>query len=167
MAPALVALMPSRARRSSSSRRSSTPQVKAPCAPPPCSARLMDLVAFRPAGRGMRAGFAEVSRLSGRSRMLASIGVSLPRSMRRPAAVDRERGAGDRGRGVAAEEDGERTQFLHAGEAFGGLLGEKHVPDHLIARDAVTLCLVVDLLLDQRRPDVAGTDCIAGDAALR
>src|SRR5258708_39689671 len=40
MAPALVALTPSILIRSSSSRRSSTPQVKAPCAPPPCSARL-------------------------------------------------------------------------------------------------------------------------------
>ena len=43
IAPALVALMPSIPRRSSSSRRSSTPQVKAPCAPPPCRARLIDL----------------------------------------------------------------------------------------------------------------------------
>ena len=44
IAPALVALMPSNPMRSSSSRRSRTPQVKAPCAPPPCRARLMNLV---------------------------------------------------------------------------------------------------------------------------
>src|SRR6185437_6021535 len=40
IAPALVPLMPSMRSWPSSSRRSSTPQVKAPCAPPPCSARL-------------------------------------------------------------------------------------------------------------------------------
>src|SRR5579871_5853822 len=40
MAPALVALTPSMLTRGSSSNRSSTPQVKAPWAPPPCRARL-------------------------------------------------------------------------------------------------------------------------------
>src|SRR5271155_4200859 len=44
IAPALAALMPSNAMRSSSSNRSRTPQVKAPCAPPPCRARLIDLI---------------------------------------------------------------------------------------------------------------------------
>jgi hypothetical protein len=44
IAPALVALTPSISMRSSSSRRSRTPQVKAPCAPPPCKARLRGLV---------------------------------------------------------------------------------------------------------------------------
>ena len=39
-APALVALIQPMSSVSSSSRRSSTPQVKAPCAPPPSSARL-------------------------------------------------------------------------------------------------------------------------------
>src|SRR5579883_1628200 len=41
IAPALAPLIPSISTRSSSSRRSSTPQVKAPCVPPPWSARLM------------------------------------------------------------------------------------------------------------------------------
>src|SRR5690349_1371469 len=40
MAPALVPLMPSMTSRPSSRRRSSTPQVKAPCVPPPWSAKL-------------------------------------------------------------------------------------------------------------------------------
>src|SRR5262245_43590646 len=44
MAPALVALMPSISNRGSFRRRSRTPQVKAPWAPPPCSARLATLV---------------------------------------------------------------------------------------------------------------------------
>src|SRR5215207_8197780 len=44
MAPALVATMPSKSRRPSSSSRSMTPQVKAPWAPPPWRARFMVLV---------------------------------------------------------------------------------------------------------------------------
>src|ERR1700752_976219 len=39
MAPAEVPEMPSKRSQFSSSKRSSTPQVKAPCAPPPCKAR--------------------------------------------------------------------------------------------------------------------------------
>src|SRR6185503_19202267 len=39
IAPADVPEMPSMPSQGSSSRRSSTPQVKAPCAPPPCSAK--------------------------------------------------------------------------------------------------------------------------------
>ena len=46
IAPADVPEMPSIFSRPSSSRWSSTPQVKAPCAPPPCSARLMRFAAF-------------------------------------------------------------------------------------------------------------------------
>src|SRR5262245_16071135 len=45
MLPAPVAVIPSKVSRSSSSKRSSTPQVKAPWLPPPCSARL---IAFGP-----------------------------------------------------------------------------------------------------------------------
>ena len=41
IAPALVPLTPSKLKRPSSSKASSTPQVNAPCAPPPCRARLM------------------------------------------------------------------------------------------------------------------------------
>ena len=43
VAPALLPLRPSTWRRGSSSKASSTPQVNAPCAPPPCKARLMVL----------------------------------------------------------------------------------------------------------------------------
>jgi hypothetical protein len=39
IAPAEVPEMPSMPSQGSSSRRSSTPQVNAPCAPPPCSAK--------------------------------------------------------------------------------------------------------------------------------
>ena len=43
IAPALVPLIPRIDSRLSSSSRSSTPQVSAPCDPPPCSARLIGL----------------------------------------------------------------------------------------------------------------------------
>src|SRR5690606_1691075 len=69
IAPALAPLMPAISRRSSSSSRSSTPQVKAPCAPPPCRARstclrgradrravLMDNVAGQSDHSGRRTG---------------------------------------------------------------------------------------------------------------
>ena len=42
--------MPSISIRPSSSRWSSTPQVNAPCAPPPCSARLMRFLPLLPFG---------------------------------------------------------------------------------------------------------------------
>ena len=50
-APAEVPVIAATSRSSSSSSRSSTPQVKAPWAPPPCSARLMVRVAMAQAVR--------------------------------------------------------------------------------------------------------------------
>jgi hypothetical protein len=52
MAPALAPLAPSKARPSRSSSASSTPQVKAPCAPPPWSPKFRD---FRRRSSGARA----------------------------------------------------------------------------------------------------------------
>src|SRR2546423_1131622 len=59
IAPADAPEMPSISNRPSSSNWSSTPQVKAPCAPPPCSARLMRLrprliAGLAAPGRGLR-----------------------------------------------------------------------------------------------------------------
>ena len=50
-APALVPLMPVTSSRPSSRKASSTPQVKAPCAPPPCSARVTFLPISRRSSR--------------------------------------------------------------------------------------------------------------------
>ena len=61
IAPALVPLRPSNAIRPSSSNASSTPQVKAPCAPPPCSAR------FSRRGGDIVQGFIAPSSSSGQS----------------------------------------------------------------------------------------------------
>src|SRR5258706_3552737 len=54
IAPALVALMPSKLSRPSSIRRSSTPHAKARWAPPPCRARLTGLTIWSAAVRGLR-----------------------------------------------------------------------------------------------------------------
>src|SRR5829696_5076601 len=116
MAPALVALMPSNA-IVSSSRRSSTPQVKAPCAPPPWRARLMVRTRLA-SGRGLRVA------ISTCLFMVSS------RSVRGPAAVDRQRRPGDRSRGFTCEEDRQRADLLDGCEALVRLLRKKHVADH-------------------------------------
>ena len=87
--------------------------------------------------------------------------------MRGPAAIDGDRGAGDRGGSVGGEEHGEGAELLHGGEALVRLLREQHVADHLLARDAMRLRLAFDLRFDQRCVDIAGADGIAGDAGFR
>src|SRR5215204_1525096 len=153
MAPALVALMPSNCRLSSSSRRSSTPQVKAPCAPPPWRARLMVRTRLA-SGRALRVAIS------------TCLFMASSRSVCSPAAVDRQRRPGDRSRGFAREEDRERADFLDGREALVRLLREKHVADHRLARDPMGLRLAFDLRLDERRPDVAWADGVAGDVLL-
>src|SRR5258705_11166902 len=83
-----------------------------------------------------------------------------------PAAVDGQCHAGDRGRGLARQEDSERAQLLDGGEALIGLLCQKDLADHLLARDAVRLGLAVDLRLDQWSVYVAGADRVTRDALL-
>src|SRR5262245_56706860 len=85
-----------------------------------------------------------------------------PISVRGPAAVDRQGGPGDGLRRVAGEEDGEGADLAGPGEFPGRLVGQQHLLDDPVAGDAVRLGLVLDLLLDQRRPDVAGADGVGG-----
>src|SRR5262249_38740212 len=87
-------------------------------------------------------------------------------SMRRPAAIDRKRGAGDGCGRVGREEDGYAAELLRGGETLIRLLREQHVADDFLARNAVSLCLACDLRFDQRRVDIARADRIAGDAHL-
>src|SRR3984957_12720878 len=166
MAPALVALMPSNRRSFSSSRRSSTPQVKAPCAPPPWSARLM---VFLVAALARPDDLVEDSGLAAWPPVVTS-SMAFPRDrfglMRRPAAIDRKRGASHRCGGVGAQERGERAHLLDRGEALVRLLRQEHVVDDLLARHVVGLGLAVELRLDERRPHIAGADGVAGDAEL-
>ena len=87
--------------------------------------------------------------------------------MGRPAAVDGQGGAGDRCGGITGQERGESPDLLDGGETLVGLLRQEHVPDHLLARDAMRFGLVVDLGLDQRGRDIARADGVAGDVLLR
>src|SRR6185312_14481509 len=125
MAPALVPLMPSMKMRPSRISRSSTPQVKAPCAPPPCSARLTRLRAVR------RRKLIDIA-----ARLLAG-----------PAAIHGQGDARDGGRIVAAQEDRERAEMLGRREFQHGLLFREQHLLRLVDRDALLLGIVLDLLL--------------------
>src|SRR3984957_2443254 len=142
MAPADAPDMPSISMRGSAKRLSSTPQVKAPCAPPPCSARLIFL------GEAM-------------SRACE------PRLLRGPTAVDRYVGAGDLGRRIRAEKDRQRRHLLDGDELLGGLRRQQHVVLDLLLGHVAGLHGFGNLLLDQRRPDIAGADAVGGGAERR
>src|SRR5215471_1087786 len=88
----------------------------------------------------------------------------LLRSMRCPAAIDGQCRAGDRRGQITGEKHRECAHLLDCREALVGLLCQENVANDLVARNAVRLCLVVDLLLDQRRPDIAWTDRVCGHA---
>src|SRR5258708_7318423 len=64
-----------------------------------------------------------------------------------PSAVDRQRRAGDRGGGIAAQKHRKRGHVLDLDELLTRLAFEDDVPDDVLARDAVHLRLAVDLLL--------------------
>src|SRR6478609_1383573 len=76
----------------------------------------------------------------------AAVDAALPKRcavlLRRPAAIDRQRAAGDRPRRVACEKDRERAELPHAGEALLRLLRKQ-----LIA-------------------EISGTDRVTGDVVL-
>src|SRR6266850_4700340 len=84
-----------------------------------------------------------------------------------PSAVDRQRRAGNRGGGIAAEKHRKRGHFLDLDELLARLALEDDVPDDVLARDAVHLRLVIDLLLHQRSQHVPRADRVAGDALAR
>src|SRR5262249_24670833 len=70
-----------------------------------------------------------------------------------PAAIDRQRYAGDRSCRFARQKDRERSQLFDRSEPLIRLLRQQHVTDHLLAWDTVRLRLPVDLCLNQRRVD--------------
>src|SRR5687767_7361300 len=111
--------MPSKPIRWSSSRRSSTPQVNAPWAPPPWSARLI----MRSRLSEPAAEIVDVSRASARVVTVASMSFSSESVvlllLRRPAAFDRQRGPGDRGGEIAAQEHEQRADLVRGGEPLG------------------------------------------------
>src|SRR3984957_13610280 len=156
-APADVPEMPSMASRSSLRSCSSTPQVKAPWAPPPCSARLMRFGFGTAFCSGARPGNSDDNILIMRLR----------RSLRGPAAVDREIGAGDRLRHVGAKIDGEARNLFDRDEFLGRLRRQNHVALDLLFGYAARFRGIRYLLLDQRRPHITGADAVAGDAESR
>src|SRR3984885_1908403 len=155
-APADVPEMPSMTSRSSHSNCSSTPQVKAPWAPPPCSARLMRFGFGTAFCSGARPGTSDESIF-----IMQSPG---SRSLRGPAAVDREIGAGNRLRHVGAKIDGEARHLLDGDEFLGRLRRQYHVALDLFFGYAARFRRIRYLLLDQRRPNIAGADAVTGHA---
>src|SRR2546422_11756256 len=87
-------------------------------------------------------------------------------SLCRPTAVDRQDRASDRRRGVAGEERRKRGYFIDRNELLGRLRVEQYIFDHVIFGDAPGLCRIGNLLLHERRPDIARTDRVHGDAVL-
>src|SRR6478752_4930722 len=153
-APADAPDMPSIVSRPSSSRWSSTPQVNAPSAPPPCSARLMRLPAF---------GFSDLSPPNARERNSIIACVSL----RDPAAVDRIGRAGHRLRRIAAQKHGERADTLRLCKLMHRLLLGQKLDSLLLYAVTGSLGARVDLLLHKRREHPARTDGIARHTIVR
>jgi uncharacterized membrane protein YfcA len=83
--------------------------------------------------------------------------------LRGPAAVDREIGAGDLGGIVAAQEQRKGCDLFRRHELLGRLRVEEHVLDDLLLGHVARLHGLRDLVLDQRRPDIARADAVAGD----
>src|SRR5471030_488426 len=103
IAPAEVPEMPSISTRWSANNSSSTPQVSAPCAPPPCSARLMRFLPF---------GLPDLSPPKARERN----SIIECASLRHPAAVDRIGRTGNGRSRVAAQEYRQRANTLRLGK---------------------------------------------------
>jgi hypothetical protein len=87
-------------------------------------------------------------------------------SMRGPATIDRNCGAGDGGSSLRAQEYGDAAKFIGSGEALIWLLREQQIADHLLAGNTMSLGLAIDLRLNQRGVDIAWANRIAGDAHL-
>src|SRR5262245_21548494 len=150
-APADAPDMPSTVRRPSSSRWSITPQVKAPNAPPPCSATLMRSPAFGESDLAPPKARVRNSIISGKS-------------LRYPAAVDRVGRAGYRLGRVAAEEHGKRADIFRLGELVHRLFLGHQLDGLLFRARACFLGARVDLLLHERRQHPAGANRVTGYA---
>src|ERR1700722_10846769 len=85
-------------------------------------------------------------------------------SFRRPAAVDREIGAGNRFSRIGAKIDGEARYFFDGDKFLGGLRSQNDIALDLLFGHAARLGGIGDLLLDQRSPDITGADAVGGDA---
>ena len=66
-------------------------------------------------------------------------------SVRGPAAIDWQSGAGDRRRRIARQKYRERAELFDGRKALVGLLRQQHVVNDLFAGNSVSLGLTVDL----------------------
>ena len=83
-----------------------------------------------------------------------------------PSTIDRKGGTGNRGALLACQECRERSDLLDGGETLVRLLGEQDIPDNRLARDLVGFRLVVDMLFDEGRPNIARADGVSRDPGL-
>src|ERR1700754_4443588 len=109
MPPADAPEIPVISSRPSASKWSSTPQVKAPCAPPPWSARLIFFLV------GTRVG----SRRDQKSAFITGARPARRASLRGPAAVDGVVRAGDAAGSPARKEQCERCDPSGGGQLLG------------------------------------------------
>ena len=70
-------------------------------------------------------------------------------------------------RRIRTQEDRQRRDLFDGDELLGGLRFEQHIVDDLLLRQSARFHGVGNLLLDQRRPDIAGADAIDGNAVCR
>ena len=85
--------------------------------------------------------------------------------MSRPAAFDHDVRPCYGGRRIRAQKHGSPGNLLNRHKLLGRLRGEQHVALDLSSVMPRGFRGVRDLLLDKRSQDVAGADCIDGDAA--
>ena len=88
-------------------------------------------------------------------------------SVRGPAPVDRQQGAGDRGCIVGAEEGGEGGDLRDFDELFGRLRRQQYVLHHRFFAGPAGPRLFGNLLLNERRQDMPRADGVGGDAVFR
>src|SRR5262245_47333811 len=123
-----------------------TPTWYAPSAPPPCSTSTTCPGSSNPSP--------------------AILTTRTSRSVRGPAAVDRQHRAGNRGRFVGAQERGQRSDLLDRDELARRLCREQHIAHDLLFGNAARLRGVRDLLFDERRTHVSRADRVHRDALL-
>ena len=88
-------------------------------------------------------------------------------SLRREAPIDREGRASYRIGAGSTEKHGERSDLFDRGKSSARLGRQEHVADHRLAIDPSRLGGIGDLAFDQRGPDIARANGIAGHPRLR
>src|SRR5436190_16174627 len=135
-----------------------TPTWYAPSAPPPCSTSTTCPGSSSPSPAIFTMA---APRLFRRCRSC-----SFALSVRGPAPVDRQHRARDRSRCIGAQKCRELGDLLDGDELTRRLRREQDVAHDLLLGDSSRFRRVRDLLLDERRPDVARAYGVYGDSVL-